>query len=254
MITDFSQPTKHMATLSPLKLSALHYKHLALGAAMVDDGGWRRPERYGLAEEELKAVREGVGLCDISPVGKLDLKGKQIARVFESLFSLCDLPQTGQMQRMALNNPNHTSRMEVSCCRLVSDHVLLLTEPGALAEVEQALTHQVQATDDCIHLTNLTSALAAVQLVGRNSRELLQKLTAFDLSPLRFGDLTCAQGGVAKVHALVVRADLGPQLAYEVYCGREFGEYLWDTLRDAGQEFGAVPFGVATQRLLRAET
>jgi sarcosine oxidase subunit alpha len=237
----------------PLKLTALHHKHLALGATMVDDGGWQRPERYGPAEEALKAMREGVGLCDISPVGKLDLKGKQIALVFKSLFSLRDLPQIGQVKRMTLNNSNGARGTEVSCCRLINDHVLLLTEPGALAEVEQALTHQVQTTDDCAHLTNLTSALAAVQLVGRNSRELLQKLTAFDLSPRRFVDLTCAQGGVAKVHALVVRADLGPQLAYEVYCGREFGEYLWDTLRDAGQEFGAVPFGVATQRLLRAE-
>lgn len=241
-----------MAT-SPLKYTALHHQHLALGAAMVDDSGWQRPERYGPAEEELKAVQEGVGLCDISPVEKLDLKGKQIARALESLFSLRDLPQIGQVKRMALNNPTGTSGIEVSCCRLGGDHVLLLTEPGALATVEHALTQQIKATNECIHLTNLTSALAAVQTVGPYSRELLRKLTALDLSPQRFVDLTCAQGSVAKVHALVIRADLGPELAYEVYCGREFGEYLWDTLRDAGQEFGAVPFGVATQHLLRTE-
>jgi sarcosine oxidase subunit alpha len=51
----------------------------------------------------------------------------------------------------------------------------------------------------------------------------------------------------------VVRADVGSLLAYEIYYGREFGEYLWDTLRDAGQEFAVVPFGVATLRLLQAE-
>lgn len=220
---------------------------------MVDDSGWQRPERYGPVEEELKAVREGVGLCDISPVGKLDLKGKQFAPLFEFFFSPSTLPRIGHVQRMALSNPNSASGIEVSCCRLGNDHVLLLTKPDTLATVEQALTQQIQATDDCLHLTNLTSALAAVQLVGPYSRELLRKLTALDLSSQRFVDLTCAQGSVAKVPALVVRADLGPELAYEVYCGREFGEYLWDTLRDAGQEFGAVPFGVATQRLLRAE-
>ena len=241
-----------MAT-SPLKYTALHHQHLALGAVMVDDSGWQRPERYGPSEEELKAVREGVGLCDISPVGKLDLKGKQIACVFEPLFFLRDLPRIGQVQRMALSNPNNVSGIEGVCCRLGSDHLLLLTEPGALATVEQAFSQQIQATDKCVHLTNLTSTLAAVQLVGPHSRELLQKLTALDLSPQQFVDLTCAQGSVAKVHALVVRADLGPEPAYEVYCGREFGEYLWDTLRDAGQEFGAVPFGMATQHLLRAE-
>ena len=91
-----------------------------------------------------------------------------------------------------------------------------------------------------------------VQLVGPHSRDLLGKLTALDLSPPQFGDLTCTQGSVAKVHALSSVPTLA-ELAYEVYCGREFGEYLWDTLRDAGQEFGAVPFGVAAQRLLRAE-
>jgi glycine cleavage system aminomethyltransferase T len=77
-------------------------------------------------------------------------------------------------------------------------------------------------------------------------------LTALDLSPPQFPDLTCAQGGVAQVHALVIRADVDDELAYEIYCGREFAEYLWNTLRDAGQEFAAVPFGVASQRLLRA--
>ena len=111
----------------------------------------------------------------------------------------------------------------------------------------------MEAANGCMHLTNLTSTLAAVQLVGPYSRDLLCKLTALDLSPRQFADLTCAQGSVAKVHAFVVRADIGSELAYEVYCGREFGEYLWDTLRDAGQEFGVVPFGVAAQRLLRAE-
>ena len=77
---------------------------------------------------------------------------------------------------------------------------------------------------------------------------------AFHFSPLRFGDLNCAPGGVAKAHALAVRAHPRHRLAYQVYCGREFGEYLWDALRDAGREFSAVPFGVATQHLLRADT
>jgi sarcosine oxidase subunit alpha len=241
-----------MAT-SPLKYTALHPQHLALGAVMVGDSGWQRPERYGPVEEELKKVRESVGLCDVSPVGKLDLKGKQFTPLFEFFFSSSTLPQVGRVQRMAWNNGNNMSGIEGSCCRLGNDHVLLLTKPDTLATMEQAFTQQIRTTDDCLHLTNLTSALAAVQLVGPHSRDLLRKLTALDLSPQQFADLTCAQGSVAKVCALVVRADLRPELAYEVYCGREFGEYLWDTLRDAGQEFGAVPFGVATQRLLRAE-
>jgi sarcosine oxidase subunit alpha len=241
-----------MAIPVPVKRTALHYKHLALGATMVDDGGWQRPERYRQPEEELQAVRERVGLCDISPVGKLDLKGRQLAPILERLFSPGTLPPVGHGQRMAQKDADGITGVKGVCCRLSGDHVVLLTEPGTLL-VEQTFTRQLNMTDECIHLTNLTSALAGVQLVGPCSRELLRKLTALDLSPHRFADLTCAQGEVAKVPALVIRADVGNTPAYEVYCGREFAEYLWDALRDAGQEFGAMPFGVATQRLLRAE-
>src|SRR5438093_3351790 len=242
-----------MATSSPVKRTALHYQHLALNAVMMDDGGWQRPERYEPPEEEVQAVRAGVGLCDISPVGKLDLQGKESVPVLERLFFPSAVPQGGQAQRMVLKNTDGVAVVEGLCCRLGSDHVLIITAPDTVAVAEQTLTQYMEAANGCMHLTNLTSALAAVQLVGPYSRDLLCKLTALDLSPRQFADLTCAQGSVAKVHAFVVRADIGSELAYEVYCGREFGEYLWDTLRDAGQEFGVVPFGVAAQRLLRAE-
>jgi len=240
-----------MAVPRPTKRTALHYSHLALGAVMVDDNGWQRPEQYGSPEEEAQAVRAGVGLCDISPVGKLDLKGQESVRVLEPLFSPDALPRAGQAQWTILKTSDGVTEVRGLCCRLGSDHVLMITGPGTVAAAEQALKRHVEVVDGCAHLTNLTSALAAVELVGPYSRNLLCKLTALDLSLSQFPDLTCAQGSVAQVHALVVRADIGSELAYEIYCGREFAEYLWHTLRDAGQEFAAVPFGAAAQRLLR---
>jgi sarcosine oxidase subunit alpha len=240
-----------MTILSLIKRTALHHKHLALQAIMIDDGGWQRPERYGSPEEEARAVRAGVGLCDMSPMGKLDLKGKDCGPLLERTFSLGATPGIGQIQRVILQDAEGVAASTGFCCRLSNDQVLILTAPDATVAVEQRLMQQVGA--GCVHLTNLTSVLTAVQVVGPRSRDLLGKLTALDLSPPQFINLTCTQGSVANVHAIVIRADVGGRLAYEVYCGREFGEYLWDTLRDAGQEFGAVPFGVAAQRLLRAE-
>jgi sarcosine oxidase subunit alpha len=242
-----------MAISVPVKRTALHYTHLALRATMIDDCGWQRPERYGLPEEEVGAVRAGVGLCDMSPVGKLDLKGKDCVPVLARTLALDAMPGVGQIQRVILKDPDGVAASAGFCCRLSDDQVLLLTAPDATVVVEQRLIQQVGGGGGCVHLTNLTSALAAVQVVGPRSRDLLSKLTALDLSPPQFVNLTCTQGSVAKVHATVIHADVGSLLAYEVYCGREFGEYLWDTLWDAGQEFGAVPFGVAAQRLLRME-
>jgi sarcosine oxidase, subunit alpha len=242
-----------MAVPQPTKRTALHYTHLALGAVMVDDHGWQRPEQYGSLEEEVQAVRTSVGLCDISSVGKLDLKGKDSVRVLEPLFSPDAVPRGGQAQWTATKTGDGVTEVKGLCCRLGSDHLLMITEPGTVTAAEQVLQRHMEVADGCAHLTNLTSALAAVQLVGPRSRDLLCKLTALDLSPSQFPDLTCAQGGVAQVHTLTVRADVGNELAYEIYCGREFAEYLWNTLRDAGQEFAAVPFGVAAQRFLRVK-
>jgi sarcosine oxidase subunit alpha len=237
----------------PLKRTALHYTHLALGAVMVDDNGWQRPEQYGSPEEEVQAVSAGVGLCDISPMGKLDLKGTESVRVLESLFSPDPVPRVGQARWTSLKTSNGMNEVRGLCCRLGRDHLLIITEPGSVAAAEQALKRHIEVVNGCIHLTDLTSTLAAVELVGPRSRDLLRKLTALDLSRSQFPDLTCAQGSVAQVHALVVRADVGSELAYEIYCGREFAEYLWNTLKDAGQEFAAVAFGVAAQRLLRVK-
>jgi len=199
----------------------------------------------------MSAVRVGVGLCDMSPVGKLDVKGKDCVPLLERTFSLGAALGIGQIQRVILQETAGVATSTGFCCRLSNDQVLLLTAPDATVAVEQRLMQQVGA--GCVHLTNLTSVLTAVQVVGPRSRDLLGKLTALDLSSPQFANLTCTQGSVANVHAIVIRADVGGRLAYEVYYGREFGEYLWDTLMDAGQEFGAVPFGVVAQRLLRAE-
>ena len=67
-----------MIPRTPVGLSAMHYQHVGLGAVMVEADGWQCPIRYGSVEEELEQVRQGVGLCDVSPTGKLLLQGEAI--------------------------------------------------------------------------------------------------------------------------------------------------------------------------------
>ena len=213
---------------------------------MAVDHGWLRPERYRSIEEEQRGVRASVGLCDISPTRKLDVKGKALPDFLTRCASAHHLPRVGQAQRVTLNGAEGVGL----CCRLSTEHLALLTPP------ELALSPELDGPDrhtgepSCYHVTDLTSALAALQLAGPKSQELLRKLTDLDLSLHRFADLTCAQGSLAKIHALLVRADVGRTLAYEIYCGREFGTYLWETVRDAGREFELIPFGIGAQRLL----
>lgn len=136
-------------------------------------------------------------------------------------------------------------------CRLAQDELLLLTAPLDLEAVHDAL--QPALAGACAHLTDLTSALAALDLVGPSAPEVLSRLIALDLRPTVFAPGTLTQGGLAGVHAIVLRLDLGPHLGYRLLVGRELAECVWDVLLDAGAEFGMAPVGTLAHALLRSQ-
>ena len=225
---------------------------------MVKDRGWLRPDYYTTVEDEVQVTRERVGLSDVSPVTKFDIQGKDTLSALVQRLSLAATLQGGQVVRLSpqtLSIDSEQNRLDGRLCCLTQDHAFLITPPSTAVEVRQTLSPSNEPAPNvtCFHMTEVTSSFTAVQIVGPQGYELLRKLTSLDLSPTAFPDLSCAQGGVAKVHALVMRADVQTQLGYEVYCRREFGEYIWQTLHDAGQEFGVVPFGIAAELQLYAE-
>jgi sarcosine oxidase subunit alpha len=105
----------------------------------------------------------------------------------------------------------------------------------------------------CVHVTNLTAALAAVNLAGPRSREVLSRLTDLDLSREAFPYLAAREGSVAGVPALLLRIGFVGELGYEIHYPAEYGVHVWDALLEAGHEFDIRPFGVEAQRVLRLE-
>lgn len=230
--------------------SALHAAHVAAGARMGEDDGWQRPEGYAGIEDELRTVRSGVGLADVSPAAKLDVRGNDALSAIARRLSL-PAPVTGTVTHLS---PPVSTRNGLLCC-LTPLHARLFVPADAAARVaarwaraHAADTHPVRA-----RLTDVTSAYTVIQVSGPRSRELLRKLTALDLGTEAFPDLTCAQTGIAGVHAMILRADVRALLSFQVCCGREFGAFVWDALLDAGREFGARPVGLAALRTLAAE-
>ena len=255
-----------------IRRSALHAFHLSAGAGMAENNGWHCPDSYGSVDAEVQAVFEQVGLSDISPLAKLDMQGNNafaaLAQWLSPDLSLGLSPDLSlglspetlpgrtvvRVTPQALHIDPDTSGLPGGLvCSLARNHARLISSPGTAAAVQSHLEAVTQpaAASACVHLTDVTSSFTAVQIAGPRSRDLLRKLTALDLRPAQFPDLSCAQGSLANVHALVIRADIQTHLSYQVYYGREFGEYVWEALLDAGQEFGALPFGMAAQRQLQ---
>ena len=246
-----------MAAIPLIRRSALHAFHLA-EASMIEDHGWQCADSYGSVDAEVRALREQVGLSDISPLAKLDIQGHDVFALLGQKLSLGISLETVPVGRV-VRIPAQALRLDTQAsgllCSLARNHARLISPPGTAGAVHARVESVIQQTADsaCIHLTDVTSNFTAVQIVGPLSRELLRKLTALDLRSAQFPDLSCAQGSLASIHVLVLRADIQAHLAYQVYCGREFGAYVWDALLDAGQEFGARPFGLAAQRQLQAQ-
>ncbi len=230
------------AAYHPVKLTALYRTHLALGAKFREEGHWRWPEAFTAPEEEVQRVRAAVGLADLSPLGKLDLRGHDLDQLLQALAG-APLPSVSSIGRICLRGAS-----ECLCCRLAQDELLLLTAPLDLEAVAGVLQFGLEGA--CAHLTDLTSALVALDLAGPRATEVVSKVMALDLRPSVFPPLALAQGGLVRMHAIVMRLDLGSNLNYRLLVGREHAEFVWDVLLDAGAEFDIVPFGATVHALL----
>ena len=228
-----------MADVLPQRISPLHRRHLSLGAQMVSENGWRRPARYASAREEAATVRANVGLCDITPVGKLLLQGTDIEASVQASLPGVEVPAPGAV---ALHEDRHLF------CRLAVDQLLLLTLSAATDDIQTTMATTQQ--DSCAHLVDMTSGLTGLCLVGPHSQDVLSKLTDLDLTLPATADMTCTQTSLSGVQAILVRADFGDVPCYRIFVSRDLGEFAWDVLTEAGSSEGLTPFGVDALRLL----
>jgi sarcosine oxidase subunit alpha len=246
------------AHAAPVRLTPMHHRHVALGARLMNLGEWKRPEFYTSVEEECRAVRERVGLIDVSTLGKLEVVGRDAAALLEKVYTnrFHDL-RPGRVRYGVVCDDAGIILDDGTFARLGEEHWFITTTSGGVEAMDQWLRWWAVPAPGgiplCAHVTNVTSGLAAVNLAGPRSREVLARLTDMDLSRDVFPYLGAREGRVAGVPALLLRIGFVGELGYEIHYPAEYGVHLWDALLEAGQEFGIHPFGVEAQRVLRLE-
>jgi len=104
-----------------------------------------------------------------------------------------------------------------------------------------------------VTLTDITQSLSAVNLAGPRARDILARLTDFDVSAEAFTYLDAKQARVAGVPCLLLRIGFVGELGYEIHFPTAYGEDLWDALLKAGEPEGIRPFGLEPQRILRLQ-
>jgi sarcosine oxidase subunit alpha len=238
----------------PAQRTSIHHRHKELGARMMWTGTWRRPYSYGDPETEAQAVHGAVGLIDVSTLGKLLVIGPDAAEFLERLYPnrFADM-KVGRIRYAVLGTDAGRIMDDGTIARLSEDtYYVTTTSTGAGAVVEWfEWGNSVWGMD--VEIADMTGALAAVNVAGPRARELMQLLTDLDVSNEGVAYLDARQGPVAGVPCLVLRIGFVGELGYELHFASPYGEYVWDTILERGDDLGIRPFGLEPQRILRLE-
>jgi sarcosine oxidase subunit alpha len=257
-------PMSHLAGrgFTPVRRTPLHARHDALGAVWMQAGNWLRPEYYARAgldkaqcvREEVRAVRTGAGLIDVGTLGKMDLfgtdAGEFLDRIYTARFSNL---KVGMTRYAVMLDESGVVIDDGVVARLSDQHFYFTTTTTGSATVYRELTRLNTMWGLQIGVVNATGAFAAMNLAGPRSREVLQPLTAIDLSPAAFPYLAVREGDVAGVRVRMMRVGFVGELGYEIHVAADRARHLWDAIMQAGSPAGIRPFGVEAQRVLRLE-
>jgi len=246
----------------PTRLTPMHHRHVELGARMMPAGLWMRPAYYGskngaaaAVDGEVRAVREGVGLIDVSTLGGLDVRGPDAAAFMDRIYTGAYAKQpVGRARYVLMADQTGVVIDDGVACRLHPHHFYVTATTSGVDAVYRQMTWWNQQWRLDVDIANVTSAYAAVNIAGPRSREVLSTLeTNVDLSPDAFPYMGVRIGELAGIPVRMLRVGFVGELGFEIHCPAGLGEALWDRLALAGEPFGLRPFGVEAQRVLRLE-
>ncbi|KQX22623.1 MULTISPECIES: sarcosine oxidase subunit alpha family protein [unclassified Sphingomonas] len=254
----------HGELLRPLRRLALHDRHVALGAIM-EDYGWVRPSAYPQPGEsrseaeqrEAKRVRDGVGIFDGSPLGKIEVRGPDAGKLLDFVYaSAMSTLKVGKVRYGLMLNELGVVIDDGVCARLGEDHFLVGASSAGADRIAAWLEEWLQCefVDYDVLVAPVTTSWSVITLTGPNARDLLTDAgTSFPLAGDAFPHMSFQTGTVGGIEARVMRVSYTGETSYEVNVPTGRTIELWDMLMRLGQRHGVAPIGIDAWNLLRLE-
>ncbi len=251
--------------LRPTRRTPMHQWHLKNGAKMMTVGAWMRPQIYPKPGEtieqayirETQIVREKVGMVDVSTLGKIDIQGPDAAEFINRVYAngFLSLPVNKARYGIMLREDGFVYD-DGTTWRLSETQYLMTTTTANAAGVMSQLEYFLAVVwpELKVRVNSVSDQWGAMAIAGPNSRTVLQKVvTNLDLNNDEFPFMKVGQGKIDGKDVLIARLSFSGELAYEVFCGWLDGEEIWETIMDAGEEYGIVPYGMEALGALRIE-
>lgn len=250
---------------APRRLLPATAAHRELGAHTWDYSGWQRPQYYTsngkdraeAVKTEYLAVRHRVGLFDSSPLGKIEVAGRDAAELLHRVYinNVRSL-KVGSVRYGLMLNEAGIIIDDGVFARL--DHEQFLCSPSSAATPRIGAWleewRQCEWPDLRVAVIDVTTAWASLTLAGPAARGVLERIgTDIDLASDTFAHMTIREGTVAGVPARVQRVSFSGELQFEVAVAAGYGADLMRAMLDAGRPDGIVPIGIDAWLQLRID-
>jgi aminomethyltransferase len=238
-----------MSANADLKRTPLFETHVASKARMVDFGGWNMPVQYAGIVEEHNAVRQAVGLFDVSHMGEIDVRGPEAAK-------LVDYVSTNHAARLKIGQAHYSALLyehggfvdDILVHKVADDHFFLCVN-SSNQDKDFEHIRQYNRFDAQVDFTSDNYAQLAVQ--GPKGLATLQKLTPVDLAGIKY--YWFADGVVSGTPARIARTGYTGEDGFEIYVPPAEAARIWNEVLQAGAEFGIRPCGLGARNTLRLE-
>jgi len=272
---DIPLPHQQKWTMRDVKRSGAHERTAALGAVYEEAGGWERPRWYApkdmpredvvgyrrgadfaIVGDECRAVRERVGLCDLSAFAKFEIEGPGAETLLERVCANRVPRTTGGTTLTTLLNVAGRIEGEATVLRTGTDSFYAVTGAPSQRRVWDWLTVH-QRGDDEVSFRDVTDETGILLLAGPRARDVLGACTRSDVSDiglpwLRGAEIDIGDGGNG-LRMRALRLSFVGELAFELHCDNTRLGDLWNILWQAGADHGIAAFGSYAINALRME-
>ena len=235
----------------------LYDEHVRLGAQMTNFGGWLMPLQYASIREEHRAVREAVGLFDLSHMGELRIKDESLSQrlLTRDLGRL----RPGRIQYALLCNEEGGIIDDVLVYAMAEGGYLLVVNAGnqdgdfdwIQSQLPSSVGGASRGGGSGRGAVNVGRDWALIGVQGPRAVDLVQRLTTSELAGVMY--YSFIEGSVADVPSLISRTGYTGEDGFELFCGKAEAVWLWRALLDEGRSDGIRPAGLGARDTLRLE-
>ena len=233
-----------------MKTVPLHQVHVELGAKIVPFAGFEMPVRYSSDLEEHHAVRNHVGVFDVSHMGEFSVKGPKALDLIQKVSANdASTLYDGKVQYSYLPNSEGGVVDDLLVYRYNADEYMLVVNASNIEKDWNWI--QSQNTEN-VAMENLSDDLCLLAVQGPEATSTLQKLTDIDLGAMEY--YTFQTGTMAHIENVIISATgYTGAGGFEIYIQKEYALAMWEAIFAAGEEFNIQPVGLGARDTLRLE-